>query len=543
MSRRMTILAGIAGCAVLLGFLLLLETSLRRLLPSEDPIAGVYHSLPADTSTEDPLLYLDEDFNVLDGFHSNLPIVIISLDEPLANYKRVERGVEYVNEDVEPWVGGSLKVIGVDSSEPQLNRPTDTPSYESRIRIKRRGFTSYNYGKSQFLVKSEYPDGTENQTRILGLGEGHSWILNGTVADKSMIRNYLAYRLCSETSGSAMAPDSRYCEVLFAQEDGSLQYRGVYLLTESVARGSERVNIDKFKKKNLFTSYIVRRDRYKNFDIMLDTYGRLNGLPNSWIGLKYPSEERITPAAKAFIEQDFSRIEQVLYSENYAVFRTYDRYIDMESFVDYFLLNEFFNNYDAGVHSTYMYKNSGGKLHMGPVWDFDQAMNNYNREETGVDYLAFQTAPFFQQLTQDKVFVRKLKERYRVMRSTTLRDEHILDIIEETTAYLRSAQPREWACWAELYEGTNPLDPRYYALYDYEQDEIVMDRHTADYEQEVRTVGVYLTRHAEHIQPELDKLLDRAEWDTEAGANNKLLFFGFLFLMLAIGLISKRTDG
>ena len=67
----------------------------------------------------------------------------------------------------------------------------------------------------------------------------------------------------------------------------------------------------------------------------------------------------------------------MLYSQDEALFKTYDRYIDVDSFVDYFLLNEFFGNYDAGNHSTYMYKESGGKLHIGPVWDFDQAMNNY----------------------------------------------------------------------------------------------------------------------------------------------------------------------
>ncbi len=543
MSRKMAILAGVAGCALLLGFLLLLETTLRRLLPGQDPITGVYHSLPADSSEEDPLRYLDEDFTVLEGFHTNLPIVILTLDGEIPEYKRVEKGMEFVYEGVEPWVGGTLKVIGIDSTEAQLNRPTDEPSYESRIRLKKRGFTSFNYGKSQYLIKAENPDGTDNETSILGLGAGHSWVLNGTVADKSMLRNYLGYRISSETSGGAMAPDSRYCEVLFALEDGTYRYSGVYLLVESVARGEERVNIDRFKKKNLYTSYIIRRDRDKYFDVTLDSLGSRNQLTKTWIGLKYPSESRITDAALAYIEQDFMKTERVIYSEDFRIFRTYDRHIDVDSFVDYFLLNEFFNNYDAGEHSTYMYKNSGGKLHMGPVWDFDQAMNNYNQEETGVDYLAFQTKPFYQELTRDKAFVRKLKARYRVMRSTALSDEHILDVIEEITAYLRSAQVREWARWEELYHGTNPLDPRYYALYDYVQGGFVMDRHTADYEQEVRTVSTYLTRHARYIQPELDKLLAQAELDTEVGSTNKILFIGFLFLMLAIALISKRTDG
>lgn len=542
MSRKKAILAGIAGCALLLGFLLLLETTLRRLLPEEDPITGVYHCLPADTSREDPLLYLDEDFTVLDGFHSNLPIVILELDGPMVNYKRFTGGQEIVDEAADPWTEGRISVIGIDSTEGQTNYLTDAISYESRIRIKKRGHTSFYFDKSQYYIKAVLPDGSENQTEILGMGAGDSWILNGSMADKSMMRNYLPYRIASEASGSAMAPDSRFCEVLSAQEDGSYRYMGVYLLQESVARGENRVNIDKFKKKNYYTSYIVRRDRFTSFDPMLETYGRLNGFTDTWIGLKYPSESNVTPKALAYIAEDFSRIEQVIYSENDRTFLAYPRYIDVASFLDYFLINEFFGNYDAGLHSTYMYKNSGGKLMIGPVWDFDQAMNNYNQEEMNEQYIAFQTRTFFEQMVRDKRFVRQLKDRYRELRDGPLSDEHITAVIEETANYLLSAQVREWYRWAADYYSEGRGGVGNYVLKPYERDGITISRFNTDYEQELRILRSYLVNHARYIQPELSLLLEEARLDSSIGSYNRLLFIGFLMVLLAIGLISKRRD-
>ena len=61
--------------------------------------------------------------------------------------------------------------------------------------------------------------------------------------------------------------------------------------------------------------------------------------------------------------------------------------LDMDSFVDFFIINEFFASYDAGQHSTYMYKSAEGKLTMGPYWDFDGAMDNSRMSLTNTNYM------------------------------------------------------------------------------------------------------------------------------------------------------------
>lgn len=512
--RNRLILIGVSGVILLLG----LNTFRNILLHNENRNDGSYFSLAPDLSTEDPLKYMNEDFTVQNDFHSNLPIVILSIDGEVPDYKSFSSGMETVI-DVEPYTTGTISVIQSGNHD---NFLLDQPVYSSNITIKKRGHTSYSYDKPQYLIKTMNADGTDNKTDILGMGEGDSWILNGSMADKSMIRNYLPYRIASEIGGNQMSPDSQFCEVLI-KKDGKYEYRGIYLLMETVSRGKSRIYIDQYKEKNIYSSYIVRRDRFTNFDPMLDTYGRLNGYSKEWIGLKYPSSSKVTEQTKRFIENDFSKTEQVLYSEDEILFKIYDKYINVDSFVDYFLINEYFGNYDAGEHSTYMYKNSGDLLNIGPVWDFDQAMNNYFAEEMDASTMAFQTKPFFERLTKDKRFLESLKDRYSKLQRNELSEEHVFSVIDETTAYLKSARTREWYRWAADYEDDSHKNIHNYYLEDYTKDGIVINRFNDNYEQEIYNIKNYLHNHSLIIQTELSKLLKSAQFDTSMKNENELL--------------------
>lgn len=546
--RGIWILIG-AACLFLMGALSVLHHILN---PKQAEAAlGVYETLLPDESKEEPLLHMREDFIVDDEFTTNLPIVILTLYGEMPDYKNFSSGTEYVDTSVEPYIGGTIalidgkngKIEGNESNESnesnERNCVSDTPSVVSQIRIKKRGHTSFTFDKPQYLIKTITPTEEENSVDFLGMGEGHEWILNGSLADKSMLRNYLAYRIASEVGGGAMAPDSRFCEVLFHTEEG-LEYQGVYLLMETVARGQNRVNIDKFRKKNDYTSYIVRRDRFTSFDVMLDTYGRITGLSEEWIGVKYPSAQKLTDTAKRYIEEDFSRMEQVLYSNEERVLRIYDRYINVDSFVDYFLINEFFGNYDAGEHSTYMYKNSGSRLSIGPVWDFDQAMNNYFQDEMEAETLAFQTKPLFQQLCLDKRFIDCLKERYGELRKGVLSEKHVFSVMDETVAYLNSAKVREWYRWAADYEDGSFHNPHNYYLMDYEQDGEIISRFNDNYDQELYNIRTYLHKHGKTIQTELTKLYDLAEYDTSARSENGLLLLIVMILFIVPSLLIDR---
>ena len=486
---------------------------------------STYTALPADESREDPLLYITSEFQVTEGFHTNMPIVILEVDGEMPDYKRFEMLQEYLTGE-EPYTTGTISIIDGGKYD---NRITDKPSVVSGLQIKKRGHTSYVFDKEQYLLKLTGQEGEAVAVDVMGMGAHDSWILNGSMADKSMLRNFLSYRISSEVS--PVTPDSRFCEVVF-KKDGKYIYQGLYLMMETVARDKNRVDIDEFKRKNVYTSYIVRRDRFTHFDLMLDTYGRMNGLSEEWIGLKYPSERKLTEKAKKFIEDDFSRIEQVLYSQDEGVFRTYDRYIDTDTFVDYFLLNEYFGNYDAGLHSTYMYKNSGEKLKIGPVWDFDQAMNNYFLEEMDPYTMAFQEKPFFKQLTQDRHFVELLQTRYAKLRRDTLSDSHVESVMDEAAAYIKSARVREWYRWAaDYYEGDH-INYRNYYLEDYLLDDMVVSRFNDNYDQEIYTIKVYLEKHGKAIATQLKDLEKMSVWDTSYRSENKLMLLLIMVLFL-----------
>ncbi len=496
---------------------------------------NTYFDLPEDPYAEDPICYLDENYVVQEGFHSNLPIVILSMDGELSDYKGFTNQEEYLT-DEEPYITGHVSIIDSGTFD---NCITDQPVVQSDLLIKKRGHTSYSFDKEQYLLKLKMPDGQNNDVDILGMGAHDSWILNGSMADKSMIRNYLAYRICSEVS--EVTPDCQFCEVVL-QEDGQYIYQGLYLMMETVARDENRIPIDQYQEKNLYTSYIVRRDRFTNFDMMLDTYGRLSGISDEWIGVKYPSESRITEKSKNYIQKDFSQIEQVIYSDNEKVFGTYDKYIDINSFADYFLLNEYFGNYDAGMHSTYMYKNSGEPLKVGPVWDFDQAMNNYFQDEMETETTAFQERPFYDRLCMDRRFIELLQSRYAVLRKSTLSHEHICDVIDETTAYIHSAREREWYRWAADYYDDSGLNWHNYYLLDYlDDDEMLVSRFNDNYDQELYIIKTYLYKHGKAMETRLRILKDSTVYDTSIRSENGLflLIIMLLFFMPSVMIIRK----
>ncbi|MCR5670919.1 MAG: CotH kinase family protein [Butyrivibrio sp.] len=505
---------------------------------------GTYYHFDPDESKDDPLAYIGDDFEVLDGFHTNLPIVIMSLDSELPDYKTFRDATEILFDGVDAYTTGNLSVI---DSGKGYNTPKDAHVYDSLVKVKRKGHSSYSYDKKQYKIKAVNPDGTSNKTDILGMGEGSEWIINGSMADKSMIRNYLPYRIASEIDGNNMAPDSRYCEVMM-EENGKLYYQGVFLLMETISQGEKRVNIDEYNPKNTYSSYIVRRDRKTSFDIMLNTYGREADIvkgresqaTDNWIGLKYPGESKVTQETIDYITKDFSQIEKVLYTDDESLFRVYDRYIDMRSFADYFLINEFFGNYDAGEHSTYMHKNSGDVLYMGPVWDYDQALNNSQMEELNPDYLAFQTQTFFAELCDDKRFVRYLKKRYSTLRAQELSEEHIYDVIDETVDYLRSAQTREWYRWAaDYYDNSFESHTNYY-LQPYLYKGVLLDRFNTDYQEEIYVIKNYIHHHGGAIQPELSGVLHAAKKDTTVGGIRELMFIAMITLVLLPSYLIQR---
>lgn len=437
--------------------------------------------------------YRSKELRVDMSFTSNLPLVVID-----AGSQEPQRGVVwdsekdyYVPTGEDPYAYGEIYIV---NNPDGVNQVGDYAETHSLCKVKLRGNSSGNYDKKQYLLKLIDEDGKAEKKNILGMGSDNEWILNVSFIDKSLLRNYLAYL----TAGEIMpyTPDVRFCEVLWKDEAG-YRYEGVYLMMESIKVGKHRVDLPQYSENGRSTPALLRRDRYNENGIILDNYATKNGLSSGYLDIEYPDKEDITEKGIRNITEQINRFEQALYADNWEEFVKYRDSIDMQSFVDYFILNEFFLNYDAGYNSTYLYMDYSGKLTMGPVWDFDQAMDNNETDSANLYTTAFHSAPWFDRMLQDPVFTTVIIERYAELRKSILSDESIETFVYKTVEYLGDAIKRDWARWGYYYIEGNYLKP---VAFD------GPDRNTKTYQEEVNKIIGILSEHGAWMDEHLDSL-------------------------------------
>lgn len=412
------------------------------------------HIVNADADPSLGTTTIPQDRMVGEDFTSHLPLVVIDTGgQEIVNYKQYNENTDAfeVPEGIDPYFPMQIRVY--DRAD-HCNRPSDEAVLSSAGRIKIRGNSSANpfssLPKFQYTLKLETEEGEEQALSMMGIGTDDTWILNPTVHDKSRIRNYLAYNITGQIE--PFTPEMRYCEVLFA-EGGEYHYGGLYMMCESVKVSPERVNIQKDASGyHVGTGYLILRDRYSAEEITLDTWGTREGYNNlaredsrdqeTVFALKYPKNEAATPEVIASVEKEISRIEMALYNQDGSSWEHLKERIDVDSFAEYLIFNEFFCNYDAGLHSTYMYKAPWGKLTAGPYWDYDGAMDNWHGL-LDFDTFVFYGYPWFERLIQIEEFEQRIESRYRELRKTVLNDEYIAEFVDGTVRYLGNALLRE----------------------------------------------------------------------------------------------------
>lgn len=453
----------------------------------EDDFESNIRGTMGRTNYKDKTISIDKDFT------SNLPLIVIDTAG-----KKPKRGVIWdkdkgynVSTGEDPYVDSKISIID-DDKGPNSLASTETTNYSAEIKI--RGNSSGNYDKKQYLIKLVNEKGKSTNENLLDMGKSDEWVLNISFIDKSLLRNYLAY----STAGVLWpyTPDVKFCEVIWKDGD-EYRYEGVYLLMESVSVSKNRVDLPKYSENSNRIPTLIRRDRYNENGIMLNNYATRNGLTPGYLDIEYPSKKNITQKGIDTITAQIDKFESVLYADNWDDFINYRDHIDMKSFVDYFILNEYFMNYDAGYHSTYFYMNYSGKITMGPVWDFDQAIDNDEEQPVKLDTTAFHAAPWFDKILQDPVFTEALIARYTELRKSLLSDEAIESYIEDTIEYLGPAIDRDWARWGYYYEHGD-----YFAY----QNAEYPNRNTYTHREEVERILKTLSEHAKWMDEHLDSL-------------------------------------
>jgi hypothetical protein len=324
--------------------------------------------------------------------------------------------------------------------------------------IEIRGQSSSSFPKKQYHFETLDGQGHGKDVSILGFPAESDWILQGMYADKSLMRNVLAYQWSNDLG--QWAAHARFIE-LFLNSDNSdvtmSDYIGVYVFMEKIKIGPSRVNITPLgpsdnAEPEISGGYIIAKDKT---NVPPDQFFYTSrGLQ---LVYKDPKGPDLTQAQKDWIQSYMNAFEGVLYGGAFAdPVSGYAQYIDAGSFIDNHILVELTKNIDGFRLSTYYYKDRNGKLVMGPVWDYDLSLGNanyndgwnvtgwYNRLLGDGDY------PYWRRLFEDPEFKLRYADRWFGLRRNLFTTNRLLGIVEGYATLLDEPAARNYGRWPTL---------------------------------------------------------------------------------------------
>lgn len=296
------------------------------------------------------------------SFSSNLPIIVVNT---------YGSGIGSSG-----YTGGfaSFYNLGDFGGRCYLNEGPETTSI---IGLKYRGSSSSGFPKKMFAMETWDERGNDHDVPLLGLPSESDWVLYAPYSDKSLMRNHLSYGW-SNAMGQ-YAPRTRLVELYHNTGTAALSnshYQGVYVLVEKIKRNRERVDIEKLlpshdQEPEIAGGYILKIDRLDPGDSGLTT---TRGTQVCYVD---PKEDEITIPQRNWLRNYLNAFETALYSPDFSdPFLGYAQYIDVDSWVDCFLIVELMKNIDGYRLSTFFYKDRNGKLVMGPAWDYNLSLGN-----------------------------------------------------------------------------------------------------------------------------------------------------------------------
>jgi hypothetical protein len=343
----------------------------------------------------------------------------------------------------EPKVGARVRVI--DRAGGRANRTSDPGNvYAGRAGIETRGHSSQRFPKKQYGLELRDRSGDGRDVGLLGMPPDDDWVLSANYSDKTLMRNALAYRTARNLFAS-YAPQTRYVELVL-----NGRYRGVYVLTQKIELGEGRVEPDDGWILELVFGNQAHGERFF-------------GSPRTGRPLIFTDPDAPGRRRASAIRRHVVRFERALYGKRFRhPQRGWRAHLDPGAAIDYVLLQELFGNQDAFHASTYFHRPPGGRILLGPIWDFDIAMGNTTLER-------FRTPPgwhlgrrpYVERLYRDRSFVRGMSARWREVRALGLR-QRLRTMIARDAGRLRRAQARNFRRWPILgrYVWPNPVDPR-----------------------------------------------------------------------------------
>lgn len=367
----------------------------------------------------------------------------------------------------EPKITAQMKVI--DNGPGQVNHISDPPNnYNGFIGIERRGSTSQDLSdKKPYAVETRDAAGQDIDVPLLGMPPEADWVFIAPYNDKSLVRDALALELARRIM--PWASRGRFVELML-----NGQYQGVYFVAEKIKRDKNRVDISNLTETDLAGDeltggYILKMDKTTGeaSEGWVSPYPAQQGSWQSTLyQFHYPQPENILPVQAQYIEDWITEFEDLMTSQNYADPLTgYPKYLDIQSFVDFVIINEMTKNVDAYRLSTFFYKDKDSKnsrLFAGPVWDFNIAMGNAdycvgpNHYGWVMDFNTVCPQDFWiihfwwRRLWDDPGFRERLRDRWVELRGDAFTDTKVTGILDSLVGVVQQAQVRNWQRWPVL---------------------------------------------------------------------------------------------
>lgn len=370
----------------------------------------------------------------------------------------------------EPKIPVQMEIF--DNGPGQLNQVTSTPSISTVAGVEYRGSTSQadfyflpGYVKKPYGIEL-WTDSTGIKAKkmpLLQMPEESDWVLNASYNDRSFMRDFLAQNLAARLG--LLHSNAKFVELVINDE-----YRGVYILMEKIKQGKNRVPIsDLYPTENtgdnVTGGYLLKIDKTSGSPSTSWKSNYTSGISATQkceFQIEYPQYGVITQQQLIYIRDYINTWEQKLMTEDMndpkASFRNY---MDVSTFINYFILNEATRNVDGYRLSTYLYKDKeslGGKIKMGPAWDFNIAFGNadylngwktegfvYKAMENDAGKNDYWQVPFWwNKLIQDASFRKGLATRWKEVRSSFLNMNSINSTIDSAQLVLKDPLNRNF---------------------------------------------------------------------------------------------------
>ena len=355
---------------------------------------------------------------------TGLPVVIID----------TQGGKAVASKDT--YVPGTVRIQGVGDWEGLA---------ETGCEIRGRGNTTWSWPNKPYLLK------LYEKQHIFGMHKHKRWVLLANFMDRSLMRNLVSMKVASMTR-LAWTPGCVPVELVL-----NGRHMGSYLLIEQVRVDNHRVAVTEMTPEDnagdaVTGGYLLELDfHYDNPVQWIDPNGHNhqwgNGIP---FGVKYPDSEEITLQQLAYIKNYVAEAANTLYGKDFLNPETgYAKYIDVDSFIDYWIVFEVMGNHELGnPGSVFMHKDRGGKLVAGPCWDFDWGVLSYNTSPQARTGLVNRKAIWYERLMQDPAFKSRLKSRF----------EELLPQLETIPAYMDECEKLLTASAALNFRMWNPAE-------------------------------------------------------------------------------------